>query len=193
MQPWCREPPGKSPVLYFIFYRATKRMKEPRYTVPALLVLSQLIVWRLEGSTGSVVSLRASQLSEPGEFARAPRWRARTWGYSPEIPFALHSGSESFPRRGKKKKLTSLHGITSYFFRLFIASNPLSILTMIQAVSILRQHKWLKKGKIRSNNWSSVDKILNKVKFHLIGSLLKLRPSKFLGFKLLILGMKNYL
>ena len=97
------------------------------------------------------------------------------------------------PGEGKKKKLTSLHGITSYFFRLFIASNPLSILTMIQAVSILRQHKWLKKGKIRSNNWSSVDKILNKVKFHLIGSLLKLRPSKFLGFKLLILSMKNYL
>ena len=50
---------------------------------------------------------------------------------------------------GEGKKIISLHGITSYFSKLFIASNPISILTMIQAVSILRQHKWLKQEKFR--------------------------------------------
>lgn len=135
------------PKFYFIFIEPPKEWKNRDIKCLYYYFLCQFIVRTLEYCTGRIISSGASLLSEPDTFASAPRWHTWTWGYSSEITFAHHFGYESFSRRGKK--IISLHGITSYFSKLFIASNPISILTMIQAVSILRQHKWLKQEKFR--------------------------------------------
>ena len=192
MQPWCCKPPGKSPCSILFFIEPPKEWKNRDIKCLHCLFLASSL------SEGWNAALVESSLRVRLSY-RSPE---RLWVPAGDVPgrgvthlkfHLLFTRVLNLSPGEGKKKLTSLHGITSYFFRLFIASNPLSILMMIQAVSILRQHKWLKKGKIRSNNWSLVDKILNKVKFHLIGNLLKLRPSRFLGFKLWILGIKNYL
>lgn len=95
---------------------------------------------------------------------------------------------------GERKKIIGLHGITShfFFFWLFIVSNPIFIPCDDSGCVYRTPTQMVKKRKIQCNNGGvQLTKILNKVKFHLFGSLLELRSFQII--RILIVNISFFL